>query len=257
MKDLDVFALQKRLREHAHETGLDITKRSGMANVAGKPYNHIAPNLTLYTTPKGIHGSGLSLYIPHENTHVTALESYAQPGMIPHIMQNLMIPGKETLHTGETVHSLEYPKDNTRIGPHNYDENGLNWYHSQQKGMHVLTPEEEEKFGTIHDLISHVNRLPRPQGWHNNFHQRTPGNVVLSHSDLKDFNLRDALEHQRRRDTHIDMPRGTENMLAINLIHAKDWGTFEPAEEVSHKHYLYDIDSESLKPVEATKAKHW
>lgn len=225
-----------------------------MAEIAGKHYGHIAPILHVSTTPKGYRNASLVLFVPHENTHISRFDLFhnGKPETGPgYMMQNMMVPGSEKLTSGKVVHSFEYPEEG-RIGPFNYDSSG-NIKHAEQMSMSYRNYKPE--FENIHNLIQHINTLPRPQGQQDSMTFREH-NKPIPVSDLKDFNFRDALEHTVRKETASDMPPKSENLLhVVHYSYKVDEPAMSGEDFLGRQTYLYSPHTESLTPVPRTSAE--
>lgn len=250
----NVLTVQEALRNIHQQHGVDILSRPGMAEIAGKHYGHVAPILHVSTTPKGYRNASLVVLVPHENTYVSRFDAFHddKPGTGPgYLMQNMLVPGSQKLSSGKVVQSLEYP-DEDRIGPFNYDSSG-NIRHEEQR---LLSRRNyEQKFKNIHGLIQHVNTLPRPQGQQDSAFFREH-NKSIPISDLKNFNLRDALEHHIRHETNADMTPKSENLLhVVHYSYKVDDPAMSGEDFLGRQTYLYSPHTERLTPVPRTSAE--
>lgn len=250
---LSVLTVQEALRNIHQHHGVNITSRPGMAEIAGNHYGHVAPILHVATSPKGYRHAELVIFVPHENTYVSRFNAFhtmedGPPSGRGFMMQNMMVPGSTKLSSGKVVQSLEYPDEN-RIGPFSYDSSG-NIRHEQERLLSRRNYKPE--FKSIHNLIQHVNTLPRPQGQQDSVVFREHNKPIPVH-DLKNFNFRDALEHQIRIETGADMPPGTEHLLHVNHHSYENEG--EEFNFLRSDNYLYDPRTESLMSVPRTSAE--
>lgn len=253
----NVLTVQEALRNIHQYHGVNISSRPGMVEIAGKHYGHISPILHVSTNPKGYRNAELVVFVPHENTYVSrfdvfhSMEEDGHPFGTGFMMQNMMVPGSEKLSSGKVVHSLEYP-DEGRIGPFKYDSSG-NMKHEHQRLLSRRNYKPE--FGNIHNLLQHINTLPRPRGRQDSITFREH-NKPIPVSGLKDFNFRNALEHTIRQEAKADMPPGTEHFLhVVHHSYANEEPPFTGENYIGRNNYLYSPHTESLTPVPHTSAE--
>lgn len=244
-----VLHVQDALRVMRNTYGIDIESHPGMVKLAGRHYGHIAPHMTISTDFDKSPTSDLTLLIPHENMHTSRFDISHHESVtdFSRILQNHMVPGRTITKSGNLLDTLEYPVEG-RVGPFWYGPSGHMDREDNYDSPYYKNRNFKPEFTDVHKLLSHMNKLPRAEGRQTNSYSKE-GNRDIPKEELTTHNFRDALEHHRRFHTNMDMPEGTEHMLAVHHIHE------HTPRNYSSNRYLYDFKSEKLVEMPPTKAE--
>lgn len=242
MNKLSVLDVQKALSTLRDSHGVDLVHSRGMANMHGKLYPIIGANMTVHDNSRGERATSFEWHIPLENskTIVGHHTQYGGGGLKP--FYNVQIPATYQHHSGmggKKAWSLGYPmrQHSNRIGPVAVGIDGI----LEPQASDVLPKELIGK--SFHDLALHASKLPSNEGVHVDYH-RHPGETPFSEEDLKNFNLRDAIETEVQKNMSMDMPKGQEHNIMISHYRSDN----DPLD-----FYVYNPQTEQLLPSSQSK----
>jgi len=239
MRNLSVLDVQRVLANLRNNHGVDLTHSHGMANLHGRLYPVLGMTMGISNSSsfRDEPSHSTTWHVPLENKRVITGSHFAyegEEGSAP--LYNVQIPGtfRQPLSRGRTREwSLSYETDNNRIGP--VLAKGIPGK-LDTEGRDVLPPSLVGT--TFHDLVSHASKLPSNVGKHVDYYG-VPGEIPFSEEDLRNFNLRDAIQTEVRHSIAMDLPKGAEHLISIQ--HIKD--SKKPSD-----FYYYDPRTEQLLP---------